>query len=98
VRPGRGEEPRGGLHRKGNARRASRGTQVAPRRGGRRRRRYRGVQALWLGPDALQFPRRQRRGLLRKTIMDVTKIPQTLPRQSATFDPYTMSEIRRAAA
>ncbi|ATE63106.1 FMN-binding glutamate synthase family protein [Rhizorhabdus dicambivorans] len=30
--------------------------------------------------------------------MDVTKIPQTLPRQSATFDPYTMSEIRRAAA
>ncbi len=25
-------------------------------------------------------------------------IPRTVPRQSATFDPYTMSEIRRAAA
>jgi glutamate synthase domain-containing protein 2 len=30
--------------------------------------------------------------------MDLANIPQTLPRQSATFDPYTMSEIRRAAA
>lgn len=30
--------------------------------------------------------------------MDSTKIPQTLPRHSATFDPYTLSEIRRAAA
>jgi glutamate synthase domain-containing protein 2 len=30
--------------------------------------------------------------------MDPTLIPQTLPRQSATFDPYTLSEIRRAAA
>jgi glutamate synthase domain-containing protein 2 len=30
--------------------------------------------------------------------MDVTKIPRTEPRQSATFDPYTLSEIRRAAA
>ncbi len=30
--------------------------------------------------------------------MDLTNIPQTRPRQSATFDPYTMSEIRRAAA
>jgi methylamine---glutamate N-methyltransferase subunit C len=30
--------------------------------------------------------------------MDLKNIPQTLPRQSATFDPYTMSEIRRAAA
>ncbi len=30
--------------------------------------------------------------------MDLTDIPQTLPRQSATFDPYTLSEIRRAAA
>ena len=30
--------------------------------------------------------------------MDLTNIPQTLPRQSATFDPYTLSEIRRAAA
>ena len=30
--------------------------------------------------------------------MDPTNIPRTLPRQSATFDPYTMSEIRRAAA
>ena len=30
--------------------------------------------------------------------MDTDKIPQTLPRQSATFDPYTLSEIRRAAA
>ncbi len=26
------------------------------------------------------------------------KIPRTAPRQSATFDPYTLSEIRRAAA
>src|SRR6201996_7383941 len=26
------------------------------------------------------------------------KIPLTTPRQSATFDPYTLSEIRRAAA
>ena len=30
--------------------------------------------------------------------MDLNNIPQTLPRQSATFDPYTLSEIRRAAA
>ena len=30
--------------------------------------------------------------------MDLGNIPQTLPRQSATFDPYTISEIRRAAA
>ena len=30
--------------------------------------------------------------------MDMTNIPQTLPRQSATFDAYTLSEIRRAAA
>jgi methylamine---glutamate N-methyltransferase subunit C len=30
--------------------------------------------------------------------MNVNDIPRTLPRQSATFDPYTMSEIRRAAA
>ena len=30
--------------------------------------------------------------------MDLDHIPQTLPRQSATFDPYTLSEIRRAAA
>jgi len=30
--------------------------------------------------------------------MDLKNIPQTLPRQSATFDPYTLSEIRRAAA
>jgi len=30
--------------------------------------------------------------------MDLTHIPQTLPRQSATFDPWTMAEIRRAAA
>ena len=30
--------------------------------------------------------------------MDLANIPQTLPRQSATFDPYTLSEIRRAAA
>ncbi len=30
--------------------------------------------------------------------MDLTNAPQTLPRRSATFDDYTMSEIRRAAA
>jgi len=30
--------------------------------------------------------------------MDLTNIPRTLPRQSAIFDPYTLSEIRRAAA
>ncbi|MCB2074535.1 MAG: FMN-binding glutamate synthase family protein [Novosphingobium sp.] len=30
--------------------------------------------------------------------MDSDNIPQTLPRHSATFDPYTISEIRRAAA
>ena len=30
--------------------------------------------------------------------MDLDAIPRTLPRQSATFDPYTLSEIRRAAA
>jgi len=30
--------------------------------------------------------------------MDIENIPQTLPRQSATFDAYTLSEIRRAAA
>ncbi len=30
--------------------------------------------------------------------MDIDKILRTLPRQSATFDPYTLSEIRRAAA
>jgi len=30
--------------------------------------------------------------------MDIDHIPQTLPRTSSTFDPYTLSEIRRAAA
>lgn len=30
--------------------------------------------------------------------MDIDNIPRTLPRQSATFDPYSMAEIRRAAA
>src|SRR6266852_1289757 len=30
--------------------------------------------------------------------MDSNHIPRTLPRQSATFDPHTMAEIRRAAA
>ncbi|BAI74484.1 glutamate synthase, large subunit (plasmid) [Azospirillum sp. B510] len=30
--------------------------------------------------------------------MDQTNIPRTLPRKSATFDDYTLSEIRRAAA
>ena len=30
--------------------------------------------------------------------MDSSHIPHTVPRQSATFDPYTLSEIRRAAA
>ncbi len=30
--------------------------------------------------------------------MDLTNIPKTSPRQSATFDPHTLSEIRRAAA
>ena len=30
--------------------------------------------------------------------MDMTRVPQTLPRLSATFDPHTLSEIRRAAA
>jgi glutamate synthase domain-containing protein 2 len=30
--------------------------------------------------------------------MDWNHIPRTLPRQSATFDPHTMAEIRRAAA
>jgi len=30
--------------------------------------------------------------------MDISHIPQTTPRHSATFDPYTLSEIRRAAA
>eukprot|EP01042_Synura_sphagnicola_P017366 gene17366-21939_t len=30
--------------------------------------------------------------------MDNSKIPQTLPRFSATFDPHTLAEIRRAAA
>jgi methylamine---glutamate N-methyltransferase subunit C len=30
--------------------------------------------------------------------MDMDNIPQTLPRQSATFDPHTLAEIRRAAA
>ena len=30
--------------------------------------------------------------------MDISQIPQTLPRYSATFDPHTLSEIRRAAA
>lgn len=30
--------------------------------------------------------------------MDLANIPQTLPRHSATFDPHTLSEIRRAAA
>jgi methylamine---glutamate N-methyltransferase subunit C len=30
--------------------------------------------------------------------MDSNNIPRTLPRQSATFDPHTMAEIRRAAA
>ena len=30
--------------------------------------------------------------------MDSSRIPQTLPRFSSTFDPHTLSEIRRAAA
>jgi glutamate synthase domain-containing protein 2 len=30
--------------------------------------------------------------------MELINIPQTLPRQSATFDPHTLAEIRRAAA
>jgi glutamate synthase domain-containing protein 2 len=30
--------------------------------------------------------------------MDLNSIPRTLPRQSATFDPHTLAEIRRAAA
>jgi len=30
--------------------------------------------------------------------MDIDDIPRTLPRHSATFDPHTISEIRRAAA
>jgi glutamate synthase domain-containing protein 2 len=30
--------------------------------------------------------------------MDHTRIPRTIPRRSATFDEYTLSEIRRAAA
>ncbi|MEM7225746.1 MAG: FMN-binding glutamate synthase family protein [Pseudomonadota bacterium] len=30
--------------------------------------------------------------------MEITRIPNTLPRSSATFDDYTISEIRRAAA
>jgi len=30
--------------------------------------------------------------------MDISHIPQTLPRFSATFDPHTLAEIRRAAA
>lgn len=30
--------------------------------------------------------------------MDYSHIPQTLPRQSATFDPHSLAEIRRAAA
>src|ERR1700741_4518287 len=30
--------------------------------------------------------------------MDSSRIPQTLPRLSATFDPQTLSDIRRAAA
>jgi glutamate synthase domain-containing protein 2 len=30
--------------------------------------------------------------------MDIDNIPRTLPRFSATFDPHTLSEIRRAAA
>src|SRR6478735_12465574 len=29
--------------------------------------------------------------------MDIDKIPQTLPRHSATFDPHTIAEIQRAA-
>jgi methylamine---glutamate N-methyltransferase subunit C len=30
--------------------------------------------------------------------MDISHVPQTLPRQSATFDPHSLAEIRRAAA
>ena len=30
--------------------------------------------------------------------MDSDRIPKTVPRKSATFDDYTLSEIRRAAA
>ena len=30
--------------------------------------------------------------------MDSERIPRTAPRKSATFDEYTLSEIRRAAA
>jgi glutamate synthase domain-containing protein 2 len=35
---------------------------------------------------------------LRRIAVDIDKIPQTLPRQSATFDLHTLAEIRRAAA
>ena len=61
---------------------------------GRRQRREAGeFTPLRLGPQALQFPRRQRRSLL----MDMDD-PPTTPRRSATFDEYSLSEIRRAAA
>ena len=68
-------------------------------------------QALWLGAQALQFQRRSR-GRLRLTRPAIPAIsiqvnrrpiecpidnPPTVPRKSATFDDYTLSEIRRAA-
>ena len=64
---------------------------------GRRRRRasVERVPLLRLGPAPLPFPRRQRRRLLSASPMSP---PRTTPRFSATFDPYTISEIQRAAA
>ena len=55
-----------------------------------------GVPALWLGPQALQFQRRQRRRVLSDQ-HGRHDTPRTTPRKSATFDDYTLSEIRRAA-
>ena len=71
--------------------------QESARPGRRQGRQAGGVHALRFGAHALQFQHRQRRRVLRPTIMTYQN-PPTTPRKSATFDDYTLSEIRRAAA
>ena len=91
------EEPRRRLHREGHARRAQGGAAQAARCGGRRRRgrcrrssaatarRASSTTSTSTTPGPTDEPRKDR-------------WVHTPPRKSATFDEYTIAEIRRAAA
>src|SRR5271170_4730344 len=84
------------LHRKA-AQRAPQGRfgETARLGGIERRGRSRLVSALRLGSQTLSFPHRQRRIVL-MTAQD--RWIHTPPRHSATFDEFSLAEIRRAAA